>query len=318
MAEKQSFFSDNLDYIRRALMHEPRGHDGMFGAVLLPSLDPGADLAALFMDQTGCLTMCGHASIAIGVLAAELGLVPEFRTREVSLETTAGLVSLRPHVRDGVPTKVSFRNVPSFFLGDHALYVPGVGVVRTGLSFGGSFFALVSTEELGFRLEERPLEETIGAALRILGAAQRELHPEHPATGHLRGVRLVELFEPLDSGGRNWRTLNVWGRGQFDRSPCGSGTSALIARLYSRGELTVGDSITSHGLAGVPFQGFIAEETQVAAYPAVIPDIHGSASIVGLNQWIIDPRDDLAYGFKPSADGFAGIGSSGPMQGNRP
>jgi proline racemase/trans-L-3-hydroxyproline dehydratase len=282
----------------------------MFGAVLISPTDTDGDLAALFMDQGGYLSMCGHASIALGMVATELGLVPPRPDDSpMKLETEAGLVQLQAQARNGTATAVRFRNVPSFFLGDHEVNVPGIGTVPFGVAFGGSFFALVASADLGFRLDEKSLEDSLSVALRILKSAQGEVQPEHPTMGHIGGIKLLQLFEPLhplDGTFRRWQNLVVWGRGQFDRSPCGSGTSALMAALHSRKMLEVGEPITSHGVTGAPFHGSIVEETVVGDFRAVVPEITGSASIIGLNQWIVDSRDPLGYGFQPSEVGFGG------------
>lgn len=155
MYQKKRYLAAHFDWLRRGLLHEPRGHRDMFGAVILPPADPRADLGVVFMDSAGYLDMCGHGTIGVVTVALETGLI---RVREscveLVLDTPAGLVKTCARVEVGRTLEVTFQNVPAFvYCRDLVVSVPEIGKVIVDVSFGGNFFALVDARELGLALE---------------------------------------------------------------------------------------------------------------------------------------------------------------------
>lgn len=272
----------------------------MFGAVLMSHTSEEADLGAIFMDPSGYLHMWGHATIAIGTVAIETGLISASGTTPIVLETPAGLVRLQAKVTEGQVESVTFRNGPSFLYGDRELEVPGVGRIPVEVAFGGNFFALVEVSHLGAKLHTLPLKELVALGMSILEVAQREVVVQHPTEPHINSIELVELRDPLGRAGVHSRNLVVWGEGQFDRSPCGSGTSAFMAALHAKGELSLGQQLITQSMVGTRFYSRIAEETTVGCFTAIVPEVTGSAFIIGLNQWVVAPRDPLKHGFMAS------------------
>lgn len=300
MAEKKRYLSEEMDWLRRMLMWEPRGHRDMFGSVLTSPCEEGADLGIVFMDGGGYLDMCGHGTIGAATVAVEMGLV---RAREpetvVRFDTPAGLVEARVRVEGGRAVEVSVVNVPSFlYRGGVSVEVEGVGEVTVDVAFGGNFFAVVDSDELGLRLVPEEASRLVEVGLRIreaVDAAVRAVHPERP---HLEGVRLVEFSgHPLNPAAHR-RNAVVFGDGQLDRSPCGTGTSAKMAVLHARGELGVGEDFVHESVLGTLFRGRILGRTRVGPFEAVIPQITGRAHITGFCQFVLDPQDPLGEGFR--------------------
>lgn len=299
MAAKMAVLQERHDDLRRALMHEPRGHRDMFGCALLPPADPGADLGAVFMDGGGYLAMCGHGSIGAATVALELGLVerrePETR---LTLDTPAGLIRVRVRVEDGAATAVSVENVPAFLYREaERLDVAGVGTITADVAFGGNFFVLVSAEEVGIELVPARVRDLVDAGMRILARAREAIPVRHPTLDHIRTIDLVEIHSrgPAQAGAH--RNLVVFGQGQFDRSPCGTGTCARMAALHAKRRLALDEEFVHESLIGTAFTGRLLRETTVGDLPAVVPEITGRAFITGFQQFVLDPADPLRDGF---------------------
>jgi proline racemase len=183
MAEKRRQLHEEHDFIRTTLMHEPRGHADMFGAIIVEPERPEADIGVVFMDTGGYLAMCGHGSIGVVVAALATGLVPlEEPVTEVLMDTPAGLVSARVQVQEGRIGRVAVKNVPAF------LYRSGVevetpsGPVQLDISFGGNFFALVPAKSLGLEVKLAHLPELIARGMAIRAAIDEQVEVVHPST----------------------------------------------------------------------------------------------------------------------------------------
>jgi proline racemase len=298
MAERRLWFLEHSDDLRRLLMYEPRGHAAMSGAILQPPTRQDADAGVLFIEVSGVLPMCGHGTIGVATVLVETGLVP---VREpvttVRLDTPAGLVTAEVAVEDGAARSVTIRNVPSFAVGlDRAVEVPGLGRVGYDLAFGGNFYAVVRLAELGLPFERSAGPRLIEAGLAIIdaiNAADRPVHPERP---DIAGCHHVYLVAP-DSTARHSRHAMVIHPGWFDRSPCGTGTSARMAQLHARGELPLDVDFVNESFIGTRFTGRLVAETSVGGTPAVVPTITGRAWLTAIGQHLLDPTDPFPAGF---------------------
>ena len=296
--EKKEFFRKNYDYIRTALMLEPRGHRDMFGAVLTEPTMPQADVGVFFLDSGGCLNMCGHGSIGVATMMVEMGMVPVTEPEtSVTLETPAGLVRATIRVEKGKAAEVSIVNVPSFvYLKDQILEVEGVGAVSCDISFGGSFFALVDADKLGLSLAKENAKEISEVGMKILKAANQTLRVSHPVLS-ITSVDLTELYSKQCTSRADMKNCVVFGNAQIDRSPCGTGTSAKLAALHAKGKLEKNTPFRYESIIGSVFRGEILDTVDFHGYEAVIPRITGSAYIAGINRWYLDEDDPLKYGF---------------------
>ena len=290
---------EHHDALRTALMWEPRGHADMYGCLIVPPETEGADFGVLFLHNEGWSTMCGHGIIAVTTVVLETGMLPTTGSEtEVRIDTPAGLVVARGHVEDGRVTRVAFTNVPSFvLLAGQEVQVPGLGSVRYDVAFGGAFYAFVDATEVGLTLGPESFQQLIdkGMAIkRAVMAAGGITHPFEKALSFLYGTIFTGV--PL-SDGADSRNVCIFADGEVDRSPTGTGVSARAAIHRARGELGVGEEMVIESIIGSRFTVRVLEETEYGPFPAVIPEVEGSASITGRNEFLIDPDDPLRDGF---------------------
>jgi proline racemase len=298
MADRRAHFLEHLDHVRTLLMFEPRGHAAMSGAILQPPTRPDADWGVLFIEVSGCLPMCGHGTIGVATVLVETGMVEVVEpVTTVRLDTPAGLVVVEVAVQDGAARSVTLRNVPAYCDRlDAAVDVPGYGKVRYDLAYGGNFYAFVHLEELGLPFEREAKAELLDAGLAVMAAINAAAEPVHPEDDRFRGVHHVYLAAP-GSDARHSRHAMAIHPGWFDRSPCGTGTSARMAQLHARGELPLHQDFRNDSFIGTTFTGRLVEATTVAGRPAVVPTVTGRAWITGTAQYLLDPTDPFPGGF---------------------
>jgi len=299
LGEKMHHLRDELDFVRTAIMREPRGHNDMFGAIITEPTIPDADLGVIFTDCGGYLTGCGHGSIGVATVAVELGWVKATEPlTTVFLDTPSGPVRANVHVQNGRVKGVTIRNVPSFlYKPDIQLSVPSLGDVRLDISFGGNFFALVDVSQLGIKIKRGNTERLIDIGVRIKKVVNEEVKVDHPLLKYIDTVELVELYGEPTHPEAHSKNIVVFGVGQADRSPCGTGTSARMAELHAKGKLKLNEEFVNESIAGTIFRGRLVEHTRVGRFKAVVPEITGNAYITGFNQFVVDPDDPLKHGF---------------------
>jgi proline racemase len=298
MAARRVYFMEHLDHIRQFLVNEPRGHPAMSGAILQPPTRPDADTGVLYIEVSGCLPMCGHGTIGVATVLVETGMVEVTEpVTTVRLDTPAGLVTAEVQVRDGRATSVTIQNVPSFSLElDAVVDVPGIGEVRYDMAYGGNFYAILPIKDLGIPFDKSEKDRMLTDGLKIMAAINEQRRPVHPADPGIGGCKHVQL---VASGGDHSHARNamVIHPGWFDRSPCGTGTSARMAQLHARGELGIGEDFVNESLLGTTFTGRLVEQTTIGDVPAVIPTVSGRAWITGMAQYLLDPTDPFPAGF---------------------
>ena len=299
MPEKKQWLEDNLDYLRTAIMLEPRGHKDMFGSILTQPTVDEADYGIIFMDGGGYLNMCGHGTIGAMTVAVETGMVPVTEpVTKVVQEAPAGLIHGQVFVEDGKAKKVSFTNVPAFlYKKDQEVELPGYGKIRFDISFGGSFFAIVKAEQVGLEIVPENAAKLQDLGIQLRDIINKEIPVQHPELPHIHSVDLVEWWSKPETKGATLKNCVVFGQGQVDRSPCGTGTSAKMATLFAKGELKMGEKFFYESILGTIFEGEIVGKAKVGEYDAVIPQITGSAYITGFNHFVIDETDPVKYGF---------------------
>jgi proline racemase len=298
MFDRRRYFMKHLDDIRTLLMYEPRGHSAMSGAILQPPTRPDADWGVLFIEVSGCLPMCGHGTIGVATVLVNTGRVAVTEpTTTIRLDTPAGLVVAEVAVTDGVAKKVTIRNVPSFSLAlDGKVDVDGVGPVPYDMAFGGNFYAILPIEAVGIPFDRSRGSDILAAGLAVTRAINAQAEPVHPTNAEIRGCHHVQFLAP-GSDARHSRHAMAINPGWFDRSPCGTGTSARMAQLYARGELGLDEDFINESFIGTHFVGRLVEETTVGDLPAVIPTITGRAWVTGTAQYVLDPDDPFPAGF---------------------
>ncbi|MFD8828287.1 proline racemase family protein [Streptomyces sp. NPDC059605] len=298
MAERRSYFEKHRDAVRTLLMYEPRGHAAMSGAILQPSTRPDADYGVLYIEVSGYLPMCGHGTIGVATVLVETGMVEVTEpVTTVRLDTPAGLVKVDVRVEDGEATAVTLTNVPAFSVGlDRTVDVPGYGTLRYDLAYGGNFYAMVDLDDLGLPFDRARKDDILAAGLALMKAVNATDEPVHPEAPHIHGLKHVQFVAP-GSDARHSRHAMAIHPGWFDRSPCGTGTSARMAQLHARGELALDTDFVNESFIGTSFTGRLVEETTVGGLPAVVPTVTGRAWITGTAQYFLNPSDPFPEGF---------------------
>jgi proline racemase len=299
MFERRQWFLDNSDELRTLLMYEPRGHASMSGAILQPPTRPDADWGVLYIEVSGCLPMCGHGTIGVATVLVETGMVEVTEpVTTIRLDTPAGLVVAEVAVEDGASRSVTLTNVPSFATRlDATVDVPGFGAVPYDLAFGGNFYAMVRLEDLGLPFDRAEKQRLLDAGLAIMGAINEKDLPVHPENPGITGCHHVQLVAPGSDATHSRHAMAIH-PGWFDRSPCGTGTSARMAQLHARGELPLHRDFVNESFIGTTFTGRLVEETRLAdGRTAVVPTITGRAWITGTAQYLLDPEDPFPAGF---------------------
>lgn len=309
MLARREWARKHLDHLRRSIMLEPRGHADMYGALLTEPVTPGAHAGVLFMHNEGWSTMCGHGVIAVATIAVERGLMWDAAASddgsavELVLDVPAGPVRARASTievegRTRV-TGVSFHNVPSFVL------APGVPVSLGGrtftadVSFGGAFYAIVDAESAGLSIDVAKLPELRRTGMAIAREVEKLVRVVHPEEPGLAGIYGTIFTAPPQAEGAHLRNVTVFADAEVDRSPCGSGTAAVMAVLDEMGVLSNGCGTFVHeSLIGTLFTGRVVDRRRVGEYAAIVPEIAGSAWITGEHTFLVDADDPLRAGFR--------------------
>ncbi len=298
MAEKRLWFMANSDELRTLMMYEPRGHASMSGSILQPPTRPDADYGVLFIEVSGLLPMCGHGTMGTATVLVETGMVPVVEpVTTIRLDTPAGLVIAEVAVQDGHASSVTLRMTPSFSLAlDQTVDVPGRGRVSYDIAYGGNVYAIVELDRLRLPFDRAAKGELLDAGLKIMAAINEQNAPRHPTRPDISGCHHVYLQAPGSTAQHSRHAMAIF-PGWFDRSPCGTGTSARMAQLHARGELALDTEFVNESFIGTSFRGRLVEQTTVGDLPAVIPTVTGRAWITGTAHYLLDPEDPFPAGF---------------------
>jgi proline racemase len=285
-----------FDHLRRGLMHEPRGHDGMYGALLVEPDHPEADLAVLFMHNEGFSTMCGHATIAVARWAVENGRVARQQPETVvRLQCPCGLVVARVAADGGV----RFESVPAFaYALDRIAPTPTWGPVSVDIAYGGAFYAVLAADSIGLDLRSSPMRAIADAGEEITGAAAAAIPLDHPGEPDLAFLYGTILTDGGTGAGAASRNICVFAGRQIDRSPTGSGVTARMALQIVRREARLGEEHRFESCTGSIFSGrALRGASPVGPRKTVIVEVGGKAHITGEARFRFDADDPLREGF---------------------
>ncbi len=298
MMAKRLHFMEHMDDIRTLLMTEPRGHSAMSGAILQPATRADADWGVVYIEVTGCLPMCGHGTIGVSTVLVETGMVEVIEpVTTIRLDVPAGLVVAEVAVEAGAAKSVTIRNVASFAHAlDASVEVPGIGRVPYDMAFGGNFYAIVDADALGVEFDRANGDEIMRRALAMMEAINASDEPIHPTQPEIRGCHHVQVIAPGSDAQHSRHAMAIY-PGWFDRSPCGTGTSARMAQLHARGELPLDTDFINESFIGTTFTGRLIESTTVGDVAAVVPTITGRAWVTGTAQYFLAPDDPFPAGF---------------------
>jgi len=298
MASRRAFAEENLDDLRRKLMWEPRGHADMYGGWVCPPVSPESDLSVLFTHNAGFSTMCGHGIIALVKVLVDTGALPagEGPTRTIGIDTPAGRVEATAVLEEGMVASVRFLNVPSFVYQRRVTAKTGsFGDVVCDIAYGGAFYAFVDAVSIG--LDLRDLAALVSAGREIKAAVSAVSPPRHPERADLSFLYGVIFTGPPDRSENHRKQVCVFADGEIDRSPTGTGVSALLALLHNAGTTTLNEEIRVESLVESVFTGRVVDTTLVGSLAAVVPEIGGNAHLIGRSELWFDPSDPLAGGF---------------------
>lgn len=304
--KRQMIESGELAIVKTSLLNEPRGHVAMYGGFLTPPSSDEFDAGIIWSDGIMCNDMCGHGTIALGMAMVAQGWVPESNDGHtfIRLETTAGLVTAEVKSNDESVEWTRFENVPAFLAAaDIPITLPHIGDVKVDVAWGGNYFAIVKWDHPDLKVD--PVN---GIHFRELGAQVRQqiadkitLH--HPTQSHIYypgGITdlLVTFYHEGTRPDAYYRNVHVLSAGLLDRSPGGTGTSAMVAMFEAKGQLQLGQTIQSEGLLGSgTFEGCAVRETTIGNQRAIVPTVKGTANIIGYGKWLLDPADTVSHGF---------------------
>ena len=317
MLEKRAWALKRLDHLRKGLILEPRGHTDMYGALLTEPVSRDAHAGVLFMHNEGWSTMCGHGIIAVTTIAIERGLIwpgsgakagnggtPAGKPASVHLryDTPAGAVQARAHLAHyGESVRVdsvAFRNVASFVF-EPSLMVPvGGRKIPVDVAFGGAFYAIVDAEAAGIPIDAAHLPELRRMGMQIAREVEKLRRVVHPGDAGLEGIYGTIFTAPAQLPDAHLRNVTIFADAEVDRSPCGTGTAAVMAVLNDMGLLLDDVPFVHESIVGTTFRGRVIEHVAVGERAAIVPEIEGSAWITGEHTFLIDGDDPLKAGFR--------------------
>jgi proline racemase len=311
MFDKMCHLRDHGDELRRLMLREPRGYPVLCCNVVLPPTDPAADAGYVIMEQVEYPGMSGTNTMCVATVLLETGMLPMTEpVTELVLEAPAGLIRVRADCRDGKVTAVTFRNVPAFATHlDTPVEVPQLGTVTVDVAYGGMFYVIASAAAFGLRLTPDEGRDIVRITEMIKAAAAEQLPVVHPDQPGFAGITIGQLSGPphdpanamrnvvtVSTGTLDWSKPSTW-TGAIDRSPCGTGTSARMAVLHAKGQLSIGEEFRHEGILGTVFNGRLLEETRIGDVSAVLPEITGTAWITGFASYVVDPTDPFPEGY---------------------
>jgi proline racemase len=303
-AQQREWCVKHVDAYRRALVHAPRGHADMTAALTTEPSSLHANAGLVFMDAGGYPSMSGHAVIAVTTIAFERRLAlphpPGNGDERLIFDTPAGSVHARARLETHAGARsvdsVAVTNVPAFVHAPAVAVTVGRRDLRVDVAFGGAFYAIVDSEATGIALDAAHVPDLRRLGAEISAALNASNRPVHPADNALAGVAGVIFTGPAVDPEAHLRNVTVRASGSIDRSPGGTGTSAVMAVLDAMGLLPDGQPFVHESLSGALFRGRSLHRTVVADFPAIVTEIEGSAWITGEHTFFLDDDDPFREG----------------------
>ncbi|MCI4011891.1 proline racemase family protein [Brevibacterium sp. ZH18] len=300
MFDKKIWLERNRDEIRQFVLFEPRGAVWHNANIILPSNDPRAAMGYVILESTEYPAMSGSNTMCVATVLLERGIVPmQEPVTDLTLESAAGLITVRCECSNGKVTSVRFVNQPAFvYHRDAVIEIEGFGSRRIDVAYGGMTYAMVESEDFGVDIDPSEARELCDLGEKIKMAAAEQLQVSFPGNPEMPGITNIEFMGPLErnDGILTAKNTVVVSPGRGDRSPCGTGSSARLALMYARGELSVGEKFIHQSITGTTFTCEIDGLATVGSYDAVIPAIAGRAWIYGFTQTVLDPSDPYPNG----------------------
>jgi len=299
IVERNDWLKHNDDEVRRLLNFEPRANAMMCSVYVFPPLSEEADFSVVITEQDEYVPMSGHCIIGTATTVVAAGLVRHTEpVTPVVFETPAGLVRCDVALNKHRIGPVSFRNVESFLLReDLTAATAGGDPVSVDVAYGGCFYAMVDADALGLDLAPTNERNLIAQARAIIGSLNSRYEIRHPDLAHIRRCYQT-LFYSKHCANGDLRQVIVAPPGALDRSPCGTGASAHLARLVARGMAEKGREVAFEGPLGTTFSARALEVESRDGRVNIVPEVSGRAWITGFHQFVLDPEDPFPAGYR--------------------
>lgn len=300
---EQSRFIAKDQTLRNFVLNEPRG--GIFRHVnlLVPPVDPTADMGWIIMEPSDTPPMSGSNSICVSTVILETGILPmQEPETKFRLEPPGGVIEVTATCRNGKVERVSVENHPSYADKlDVMIEVDGIGTLRVDTAFGGDSFVVVDAKQVGLQIVPDEARDIAEISMKVTKAANEQIGFQHPTSGwdHISFCQITKPVE-RENGVLVGTNTVVCNPGKLDRSPCGTGCSARMALLHARGEMQVGDRFVGKSIIGSRFDCHIKSEASIGEKKGIVPIISGQAWITGSMQYMLDPTDPYPAGYRLS------------------
>ncbi len=299
LLERQQWLVENDDSLRRMLCFEPRGGGLMCSVLVMPPVSAKADFSVIIMEQDAYVPMSGHCIIGTATTVVETGMIEMVSPiTTVRFDTLAGLVTCFVEVEEGRVSAVSFENVDSFLHQENVqIEVAGIGELTVDIAYGGDYYAIVDADEIGLTLAPDHDSEIIAASVVIREAVAEQLTVVHPEQAHINQCYQVQFTSGQVTSGDYKQTI-VSPPGAIDRSPCGTGTSARLAKLYTQDKLQIDESRRFAGILDTCFEGRVVRVSERNGFTFITPRVRGRAYITGYHHFVMAQDDPFPGGFR--------------------
>ncbi|KIC22788.1 proline racemase family protein [Leisingera sp. ANG-Vp] len=296
LVEKMGYINTTDDSLLKQCLYEPRGAAQMTINLLQRSCRAEAEYGFIPLQADGAHAMSGSNTMCVVTALLESGLVQaEGPEAVVPLDTPAGLIKATAFWDGKKVERVQIAMPVSFAEHfDHPLEVAGLGTIKTDVAFGGCYFALIRAEELGFAIAPDEARDLVELGARIQAAAAEQIKVQHP---EVDAFNRVEYPMFIAGQGASIRNATIIHPGRIDRSPCGTGTSARLAVMLARGEISLADTVSSCSIIGGEFTAKITGTTTCGGREALLPQVAGRAWIYGRHVLGVHPSDPFPLGY---------------------
>lgn len=297
MKEKRERFASRYDHVRLLLTREPRGHRDIFAAVVTEPVNRQAAFGLIYMDARRYPYLCGHGTIGAVTALVETGALDlGDGDHVITIDTPSGPLQAHTRINNDRVESVGLDMVPSFVLETGCvLEIPHFGKIDVDLVCVGGVFAMISASAIGLELKPANSQQLIRLGMEIIAAANKTLQVAHPERPEVNTIDVAEFYSE-DTQGRGTSVV-VYGEAHMDRSPCGTGTTAKMTLLHHQGRLQPGEYYFNSSPLGTTFKGEILRQQSVGKLDGIVARITGSATITGLQRFILDPADPFPEGF---------------------
>lgn len=300
MWEKTKYCQEHFDHLRKAVALQPRGFTAILGAILTEPCNPEADAGIIYYHAGGYFNACGDSTFSSCKILLEFGMIEKQEPiTEVKLDTAGGLLRCRAEVKDDVVGYISYEAVPSFYQESLLLDVEELGKLHADIAFGGLWYAIVDSEEAGIVVDPKDAERLIKTGMAVVDAANSKAKVVHPLNPELKEITIMEFSSKTTLPEHDYKHCNVFGIGSLCVSPAGTSVSAKLAAEVAKGELGLDEEIVVESPVNpeLVMKGKAVRKVKVGKLDGIIPELSSRPFITGINRWVIEEGDPLAYGF---------------------